>query len=451
MLCSTSVDVMVCAFALLCVRCCIGTGSCESGMARCDVLWLFLLFLPTVSGVCTSCFGDEPTCAGDASTCPWRTVVASNVAAVAGATGALIALEKVLPNKFVRLFSRSVLHTLSTIAAKPKAGTTFDFDGKTGNQIFSAVKGNYITQDEAITELMYKISVEERKTDSQRDDLKVKDWERAITVIQKSDLKFAHTDVSEGVYLFVLAKLSTVICGDVAGSFDLCVEIADEAPSTSSGGSKRFGASLKRPKSFAQMCSLIHQFQMVCVAAGLCSIMAIAPFLDEVIFEPTRLSSLEWPVAFELMIGYLRMIENEPSRWRISNVVHASGGMDAKRAEATAMAKGLYPKMCFRTHGGIPGNVDDDNKEDKRSKNKEAFKGTVIGFNENSKKGCAAWNNGTPHLAKHVDPTGRCLFFHGCNQYVTDKGAAGQCLAADHKRSGCTYDAAKKCKEAFKP
>ena len=92
-------------------------------MACCDVLWLFLLFLPTVSGVCTSCFGDEPTCAGDASTCPWRTVVASNVAAVAGATGALIALEKVLPNKFVRLFSRSVLHTLSTIVLpSPRLG-----------------------------------------------------------------------------------------------------------------------------------------------------------------------------------------------------------------------------------------------------------------------------------------------------------------------------------------
>ena len=101
------------------------------------------------------------------------------------------------------------------------------------------------------------------------------------------------SDVSEGVYLFVLAKLSTVICGDTVGSFDLCVEIADDVSSTSSGGSKKFGAALKRPKSFAQMCSLILQFPMVCVAAGLCSIMAIAPFLDDVIFEPVRLSSLE--------------------------------------------------------------------------------------------------------------------------------------------------------------
>ena len=134
---------MYSALALGSVVCCIGTMSRKPGMASCDVLWLFLFltFLPTASGVCTSCFGDEPSCAGDADTCPWQTVLASNVAAVAGASGALIALEKVLPNKFVRLFSRSVLHTLSTMLPDLRLGLHLILMGRLVTKSFQLLKG----------------------------------------------------------------------------------------------------------------------------------------------------------------------------------------------------------------------------------------------------------------------------------------------------------------------
>ena len=171
--------------------------------------------------------------------------------------------------------------------------------------------------------------------------------------------------------------------------------------------------------------------------------------MEEVIFEPLRLGVLDWPVAFELMIVYLRMIENEPSRWNVANVVSASGGMDAKRAEALGIAKGLYPAAFFRRQRGEPR---DDKKPDKPDKpGSEIFKGVVTGHNENGNKGCASWNNGTDHLTKHVDAsTSKCKFRHACNQYVTDKGPGGQCLRNHRRKDGCDYDESKKCSQPHK-
>jgi hypothetical protein len=427
--------------------CCIGIQSRGSVKLPLNMLWLFyfLFMLPGVDAVCRSCFGDAPDCNGDTTQCPWIRDVAANAVAVTAAAGGIITLEKVLPNKFVRLFTRPVLKTLSLVVGKPKAGAVFDCAGKSGNEIYNAVKGGYITIEEAVSDLMGKVASEEAKDSPS--EIKIKSLERAISVIQKSDLKVPTTEVSEGVFLFVLAKLSTIVCGDTVGSFDLCVEISDTTSSSgsSTSGSKHYAASLKRPKSQAQMFCLLHQFVMVSVACGLTTVIALCPFLDDVVFEPVRVGTLDWPVAFELMVCYLRMIENEPSRWRVSNVVHASGGMDAKRAEALVFAKGLYPASFFRALGGNPGRVKEE--DDKVPK---FHKSSVTGFNESSKKGCAAWNTGNSHLAKHVDGAGKCMFYHGCDQFVTDKGPGGQCLGA-HKRPDCDYDSAKKCSKPHKP
>ena len=180
------------------------------------------------------------------------------------------------------------------------------------------------------------------------------------------------------------------------------------------------------------------------VGRGLTPIMAMGPFLDEVVYEPLRVGVLEWPVAFELMIVYLRMVENEPARYSIGTVVGAAGGMDAKRAEATRVAKGMYASTCFRRTRVEPRDVDDD--KDKKSKG--MFKGDVKGHNETGERGCAAWNNGNAHLSKHIDPaTNKCKFRHTCNQYVTDKGPGGQCLRNHRRKDGCDYDESKKCSQ----
>jgi hypothetical protein len=48
---------------------------------------------------------------------------------------------------------------------------------------------------------------------------------------------------------------------------------------------------------------------MVTHASGVSNVLAMTRFLDEVIHEPLRMEVLVWPVAFECMILYLRMVE----------------------------------------------------------------------------------------------------------------------------------------------
>ena len=198
------------------------------------------------------------------------------------------------------------------------------------------------------------------------------------------------------------------------------------------------------PKTIEQMYALLHYFQMVCMATGLASMSSLGPFLDDVVYQPLLAGAISWPVAFELLLLYLRMIESEPQEWNITNVFSKSGGMDSKRKEATEAASNHFPASFFRTLRGDPrerGPGADIKQDDKDKKHI----GAVNLFNETGNRGCTAWNSGRPHLAKHVDANGRCKFVHGCDQYVTDKGPGGQCLDRQHKRDQCTYDAALKC------
>ena len=218
------------------------------------------------------------------------------------------------------------------------------------------------------------------------------------------------------------------------------------------GTQKRFATALVRPTGVVQLAALLHNFVLVCTATGLANIVALSPFIDEVVYEPLRIGSLTWPVAFELLVLYLRFVENNPDQWNIANVYHGSGGIDAKRREATLAAAGQYPAAVLRATGGnaapaaapTPGGGGDA----AGGGEPKWYKGDPKSDNPASTMGCTAWNNGGKHKAAAVKD-GVCQYKHVCNQWVTDKGKNGQCHGS-HKRADCTYDAAKKCAAAVK-
>ena len=188
------------------------------------------------------------------------------------------------------------------------------------------------------------------------------------------------------------------------------------------------------------MYSLLNGFALTCHAVGLASILAMGPFLEDVVYEPVRSQTVDWMVAFECLILYLRLIQNGTGRYNITNVIHMAGGIDSLRAQALISAKEHFPAAFFRTLGGNPKPFDGISPGGKVV---EIYSGKVKGSRPNANRGCASWNLGKPHLEKYVDSNGLCSFLHKCDQYVSDKGPGGQCLG-DHKRADCDYDSAKK-------
>ena len=166
---------------------------------------------------------------------------------------------------------------------------------------------------------------------------------------------------------------------------------------------------------------------MAVIGLGLASAVVIMKFTDDVIYATIRMKET-WKCAFELTMLYLREIDMDVTgRLSLANVFRR-GGQDTLLAEARRNA-GAF----FRTLGGNPRGEDPPTKTDVKPSGE---------FNKTSDKCCQDFNMGRP--CKRLDASGKCLFNHKCNQFVSDKGPKGVCFG-DHARcNGCDYDASKK-------
>ena len=407
-------------------------------------LLLVLLFglQKVADGACNICFGQGSGCNGDPTKCPWVVTVAANTAAVAAAAGAVASISSLLPAKFVRLFPKSALQALASLAIKVDSGATpFDPKGQSEADIFSAIMAGRLTKGEATIEFNSRIQTAKEMLEVE----KAKASIRSLAELDKTGVKDSGS--MEGGFLYVLFTESKVFCAKVHGSgstsFEFCGE-CDEEPGQKPA-SKSFTSSLTRPKDVHGMYSLLNGFTLTCHALGLANVLAMGPFLENVVYEPIRSGAVPWPVAFECLIIYLRMVEDGSGKFKITSVVHEAGGMDSIRAQASVSAHENFSSEIFRSLGGIPSKV-----KDKDLSGTGEYDGKVKGSLSGATRGCTAWNNGSPHLSKNVDPkTGKCRFLHKCDQFVDDKGVYGQCLG-DHKRKDCDYDGAHKVKVPVK-
>ena len=410
---------------------------------------LLLLSLSYATAVCEYCRGNAEGCPGSKDSCPWFLVTGANLSTIAAGAGAALVIDGLLPLRIRRIFTRPILDSLGAMCVA--VGTAFTFAGKTHPQILEALKQGRITKDEAsmneltaISSLPSSTSAEEFSRRSQQSKIFLEAVRIAQPAVHDASMPL------EGAMIFVLFKLSHFFSEAAAGSStaelltgDFATTSESDAKATASG--KSYTARLKRPQSLASMMSLLNMFVAVCHATSIAGVLAMTAFLDDVVYEPVRLGVIPWPVGFECLLIYLRMLESQAQHqiYTLANIVSRAGGMDAIRAEAATVAHSLYPAAFFR---GVAGNANPSGgKPPSESVLGEAhFKGRVKGNNPKSKTLCVAYNNGTPHLAKHVDANGFCVYRHACNQFVANKGADGRCEGAHPRCQGCDYEEAQK-------
>jgi hypothetical protein len=401
-------------------------------------LLLLLSCLPVALAVCATCSGNA--CNGSGA-CPWSSTVAANVQAIA--TGAAITVAALLPAKILRLFPRPVLEAISALSVRTLE--VFDPSGKTISEILAAVKHGRLTREDAVAHMAERGTAVDASQDTAAPQLR--QIEFAVKALEATKGTLSNTSSSaEGALLFVLFKLSSAFCGKSSTAVCLDCDTSDGTPGSSTSSHKSFSAQLVRPTSEASMSSLLNMFIAVSHSTGLANVLALTVFLEDVVYEPLRAGVIVWPVAFECMIIYLRMLESQTgATYNLSTIYHAAGGIDAVRAEATRAAHLLYPAAFFRSHGGNPSFRPDVDPNPGNA----VYSGKVVADTSTSKMGCVAWNRGSDHLAKHVHPNGTCKFRHACNVWVTDKGPRGQCLG-NHKADKCDYDPSKRSKDPVK-
>ena len=405
------------------------------------LFFLCVMFLPTTYAVCLQCHGAAVAfgCKGDASSCPFATGVAKNAAAIATAGSSALAISKLLPLWVVRCFSASSLRVILALAKRSRSTEDFDPSDKVVGEILRAVQQGLYPKDDAIqfcTDKADAIKLLEIPDERLRRMTAIKEeWRNGAADLRtmKVDCESRREDESNtSALLYILALLSARICtASKAEEFSLVVE-EDDSSSTGSR-SKRVAASLKRPTNEGQMARLLNMWILVCQATGVATCLTLSSFVDEVVFQPVADQVYPWQVAFEVAVAYLMKAEASDGVYEIGTIREKMGGIDAIRTAAEAKAKEEHGSKFFRTPGGNPGTSSQPRESD-------------IKGNPSSKKGCACWNLGTPHSAKHLDTNGKCKFCHACDHWIDEKDENGNykiCLGSGgtpgHKRGQCDH------------
>ena len=80
------------------------------------------------------------------------------------------------------------------------------------------------------------------------------------------------------------------------------------------------------------MFALLNDWVLFFLALGT-SPVVLMPFLADVVYIPIADGTLDWPVAFELLVIYLQEIEKNPDAWNLVNIYAKSGAIDVRRTQ----------------------------------------------------------------------------------------------------------------------
>jgi hypothetical protein len=405
------------------LSCCFGAMLSFGFFGRFHFIALFA-FLEEVWAVCPHCGGSFSSCtwASD-SKCPTVTVPMDNATVIAAGTGVLTLAALIKP-RFLRMMSSVSFDTILALIKRAAPGTAFTFDATTSAPTLIAAIANGRTTWDVV--LMRLCELYEGASDSATAD-KIKN--RMDCIKTAADIK-AKTDspafnglFDTGILTFIFAKVSTFV-------MQKGMQIKLHVGGGSGGsGSSDLTANLSRPDTMEQFAEMMNLFLLFVHNLAVVSATVVIDFFEHVVYDTIRMRNESWQLAFELMLVMFRRVEDS------GGSVTLAGAYDESHLN-TVMDEAKSNLVFFRTHGGSPGNVKPNKKEEggKTLKWNNKFTATATST-------CTAYNTGSEHRADMLMPDGTCKHNHVCDQWVSNKGRKGKCLCSEgtpnHKRSAC--------------
>ena len=367
--------------------------------------------------VCPHCHGHFASCTfgAEGGSCPTVSVVAANGAAVLAGQGAL-SLSDVIPCRYLKMFTRSALDTMLSIAKRPEPGNTFEITAETtGTAMLNAINLGMVSLQGAVMKIAELIEVAEEAQQS-----KLRSRLECLKVIKTDKFALATSSVSDvGMFSFIWGKVSEFVMKRVMqvhlGASAMVGSLDAETGEGSMSLSIR--STIHRPSKMEEFSEMINLFIMFCTGMGVMSALVTSDFFEHAVYDTIRLRGRPWQLAHELMLIMFRRVEDSGGRLTLKNIVEESHlGTLLEEAEVNRAA-------YFRTGEGTSRDpiqaVEWNNK-----------------FSRSAIRCCPAYNKNVPHTPDLLFGDGTCRFNHVCNHFVSDKGPKGQCRGA-HRALQC--------------
>ena len=392
---------------------------------RVMLFWLVALGnMGLCDGVCQICHGFYAGCdgGGNGRTCKEAAQVAANVTAVAVATGA-ISLVGLFNTRILRVFTATVLGLVSRYKSMPVAGTPYDFDGKTNNEVVADVTAGKVSKTEALVHFSKKIEEAAALGEDAGRVSKTLALEVQIKLLGAMDDKAASSSSNTpliGVHRFVWAKCTEVV-------------MAKDNSKVAVGGTEKESTTAQTAKIITPDCveaffEILNLWQAIVVQTGLAPLMVVFEFTQRVVFLPMRRGD-SWKLAHELLLVYLDKVDQAVDKSKTLSNVFDKEGVDAMKDEALAGVVSRFgsgPANIFRHTGGSRGQGGD-----------KEYNGRDT---PRAAQPCIAWNrnpNDPQHRQEHLFDDGCCRFRHKCGMFIKlPNGEVGYCFR-NHCMSNC--------------
>ena len=400
-------------------------GHYRVGYALAFMLKFICLFTFIVEGeavTCSTCYDQIPGCTGGEN-CLLHTTPVANLAIVTGAAG-VITLRNLLPLKFLRECTRSVLDCLKMVANRPPMGTPIDLTATAMNvdQLITAVQSGRAAPGEAVRETMSRVGTATTQIELAR--------LNALSNLLQNMEKAGGTSAgvtSRGGNALGSYSLVWALAGKITRQ-SLSVGISGITEGTSAEASSPAVQVIKlvitRPVSMVEFSDMLTIWMMICHATGLGNILVLGEFLRDVVYDTMLKHNHSWQIAHELFLVYLEAVETSSDDAVNIRTIFTNGSQDTylKRAmdSASVEFKGA-PK------GG------DRERANATPEGEVKWNGN---FNRKATTSCFSYNMGTPHPTRSLDDKGTCKHNHVCDHWVSNKGPRGTC-GGKHPRSRC--------------